>query len=100
MNEGNNFQLISFESEIDAEGNLSLPRDLLISLRKKGIIKIKVDIKNIYNLNEKTEGISKTVFNKICEVQSLPGSVVYGFLNTKGNLKDKHFADRFDYEKR
>lgn len=81
-------QIFSFESEIKPNGELSLPKKELETLRENGFDKVTVVLLGSAEDAADLSGLSRETFQKIKKIQSLPDSVVLDFLNSKGTLKD------------
>jgi hypothetical protein len=86
MNEDKYSEIISFDSKIKENGEIEIPRDKLLAVLQKGYKDIKV---YIFGDSKKTAielGYDVNLFDRIKEIQSIPDSVVLGFLKAKGSL--------------
>ena len=97
MNEENLSELFSFESDIDEDGNIKIPKDKFASFKQKGFSQIKI---NVYADSKKLAenlGYDSNLFDEIKNMQSLPDSVVLDLLMCKGKLTGRNFENRISF---
>ncbi len=86
MNDDNYSEILSFKSKIYETGEIEIPREKLLSVLQKGYKEIRVYILGDSKKTAIELGYDVKVFDRIKEVQSIPDSVVLGFLKAKGSL--------------
>ena len=86
MNDDNYSEILSFKSKIYETGEIEIPREKLLSVLQKGYKEIKVYICGDSKKTAIELGYDSNIFDQIKEIQSLPDSVILGFLKAKGSL--------------
>jgi len=94
MSDENLSVIHKFETEIEEDGSIKIPKEELKSLREKGFGKINVVVLGSSGKAVQYKGYDESLFRKIKEVQVLPDDVVLGFLNVKGKLSGSEFEKR------
>ncbi len=90
----NNDLLFQFETIIDDEGNIEIPKEKFMQLRNNGIQKILISVKKCTNKSESLN-INSNISAGIKKMQALPGEVVDKFMSSKGKLVN--FSLRNDF---
>lgn len=97
MDEEKVTKVYNFETTIDEEGNIVLPKDELIKIREKGFENVNVVVFGSINKAVTLKGIDIDLFQRIRDMQTLPDTVVLDFLSVKGTLSQSNFEERINY---
>lgn len=95
MNDENTTNLFSFTAKIGKNGLIELPLKELQKIYDEGYSEIKITVYGDARKAAENEGFDIELFEEIKTVQSLPDSVVFNFLKTKGILSNSDFNKRF-----
>ena len=94
MNDEKYSELFSFESKIEDDGNIKIPKEKFLSLKQTGFTEMKVVVYGDSKKLAENLGYDSNLFDAIKNMQSLPDSVVLEFLSSKGKLKGPSFKTR------
>ncbi len=89
-----NTHLFSFETSIDEIGEIKIPKEKMIDLKRKGFPKVKIDVSGSTAMAINLLDIDEELFNSIKKTQSLPDTIVLNFLQSKGVLNQAGFIER------
>ena len=84
-------------SEKDENSFIELKTEIN-KLYRTGYKSLKIEISGDSKAAAKNIGLDISLFNKICEKQSIPPAVVYDFLMIKSSLKNNEIFERLDFE--
>ena len=97
MNEEKLSELFSFESKIDDDGNIKIPKDKLDSFKQKGFSQVKITVHADSKKLAENLGYDSNLFDEIKNMQSIPDSVVLDLLSSKGKLTGHNFENRISF---
>lgn len=97
MNDEKYSPLFSIETKIGKDGEIKIPEENLLSLQEKGFSEIKIVVYADPKKLAESLAFDTVLFDKIREVQSLPGSIVLDFLTSKGKLANHNFESRISF---
>jgi uncharacterized protein (UPF0335 family) len=95
MNEDDSKVLKSLNISITDKDNQQKVKKVFDELISDGFDEISIEIKASAENAAKNSGFDMKVFNKIKEVQGIPGWVVLNFLSSEGKLSASDFRNRF-----
>ncbi len=90
-------KIFNYESEIEDDGSIKIPKEDIKLLKQKGYNKLHVVLFGSALDAADDQGIDMISFGKIRDLQTLPETVVLDFLKMKGKLNNTNFSERVKY---
>ena len=89
MDEDKLTDLFKFDTEIEADGNITIPTSELKNLKQNGFDQVEIIVRGDAQTAASKFGFDKELFEAIKLKQSLPEKTVLDFLSSKGKLNSR-----------
>jgi|GEM_PF-3557222 len=93
-----NSSLARFVIDKKNEDSFKTLKTEIDKLYSRGYKSLKIEISGDSKIAAGNNGLDISLFNKICEKQSLPPAVVFDLMMIKSSLNNKEIFERLDFE--